>query len=298
MTPHVGRATTDSTARNRRPGRDEGGWARSSADIGLPLVLLLAATAIEPLRLPILAVVLVGFGARLLMERRGAAGPSSTTFVYGACVLVSLSAAWTGVALPAEARDGSSCASLLAPFAAYRAVGALLVLLSVALVVRLLGSTVGEIGIRRPSRAALALALGALAAVGIVATSIGPALAEPFFGPLPVALGDVSALFPALLFAVANASMEETVYRGALLRWVMRSRGPLVALAVQASVFGLAHGVGSDFAGSPLPVVAATAVGGLFFGVIALRTGSLLLPIALHAALNVPIYYANACLQG
>jgi len=297
MTPHEGRATTVSTARTWRPGREEGGWAWSSAGIGVPLVFLLAATAVEPLRVPILLVVLVGFAAHLVRARRGATGPSSATFVYGACVLVTLTAAWSGVGLPAEARDGSSCAELLAPFAVYRAAGALLVLAAVALVVRLLRSTAGEIGIPPPSRAALALAVAALAVVGIVATFVGPAVAEPFFGPLPVALGNVSALVPALVFAVANASMEETVYRGALLRWVMRSRGPVVAMAVQAAAFGLAHGVGSDFAGSPLPVMAATALGGLAFGAIALRTGSLLLPIALHAALDLPIYYANACLQ-
>jgi len=297
MTPHEGRATTVSTVRTWRPRREEGRWTRSSAIIGLPFVLLLAATAVEPLRVPILLVVLVGFAAHLVRARRGATGPSPATFVYGACVLVTLTAAWSGVALPAEARDGSSCAELLAPFAVYRAAGALLVLAAVALVVRLLGSTAGEIGIPPPSRAALALAVTALAVVGIAATFVGPAVAEPFFGPLPVALGNVSALVPALLFAVANASMEETVYRGALLRWVMRSRGPVVAMAVQAAAFGLAHGVGSDFAGSPLPVMAATALGGLAFGAIALRTGSLLLPIALHAALDLWIYYANACLQ-
>jgi len=77
----------------------------------------------------------------------------------------------------------------------------------------------------------------------------------------------------------------------------MRWRGPLVAVAVQAAAFGLAHGVGGDFAGSPLPVMAATAAAGLALGAITLRTGSLLLPVALHAALDIPIYYANACLQ-
>jgi len=46
-----------------------------------------------------------------------------------------------------------------------------------------------------------------------------------------------------------------------------------------------------------VPVIAASAAAGLAFAVIALRTGSLLLPIALHAALDIPIYYANACLQ-
>ena len=263
----------------------------------LPLILLLAAAGIEALRIPVLVVLTIGFVAALLPARSNGTPPGPAAFTYGACLLVALSAAWTGVGLPAESRDGSSCASWLAPFALVRVVGAVLVLAAVGVVVRLIGSTAGQIGVRRASRAGLALALGALLAVGLVATFIGPALAEPFFGPLPVALGNVAALVPALLFAVANATMEETVYRGALLRWVMRSHGPLLGLVVQAAAFGLAHGVGTDFAGSPLPVMAATAAGGLAFGAIALRTGSLLLPVALHAALDIPIYYANACLR-
>ena len=263
----------------------------------LPLILLLAAAGLEALRLPLLLLLLIGFLANLWQVRRKETSPGSLTFVYGASLLVALTMAWSGITLPAGARDGSSCASLLAPFALYRAAGAVLVLVAVGLVVRLIGSTFGEIGIRRESAAGLALALGALLVVGFVAVFIGPAVAEPFFGPLPVALGNMWALFPALLFAMANASMEEIAYRGALLRWVMRWRGPLAAIAVQAVAFGLAHGVGSDFAGSPLPVMAATTAAGLAFGAISLRTGSLLLPIALHAALDIPIYYANACLQ-
>lgn len=263
----------------------------------IPIILLLVAAALEPLRLPLLLVLLIGFMASLWLSRSKGTAPGSTTYAYGACLLVVLSMVWSGVALPANALDGSSCASPLAPFALYRAGGALLVLSAVALVARLLGSSAGEIGIRGASRAGVALAVGGLLAVGIAAIFIGPAVAEPFFGPLPVALGNLAALVPALLFAIANASMEETAYRGVLLRWVMRSRSPAVAMAVQAAAFGLAHGVGGAFAGSPLPVVAATAVAGLAFGAVALRTGSLLLPIALHAALDIPIFYANACLR-
>jgi membrane protease YdiL (CAAX protease family) len=263
----------------------------------LPLILLLVAAAFEPLRLPVLLGLSIGFAAHLSHAWRKGEAPGSAAFVFGACLLVALSAVWSAVGLPASARDGSTCADPLAPFAVYRAGGALLVLAAVALVIRVLGSTPGEIGVRRASRAGSALALGALIAIGIVATFIGPAIAEPFFGPLAVVLGNVSAVIPALIFAVANASMEETVYRGALLRWAMRSYGSMLAMAVQAAAFGLAHGVGTDFAGSPLPVVAATTAGGLAFGAIALRTGSLLLPIALHAALDIPIYYANACLR-
>jgi membrane protease YdiL (CAAX protease family) len=262
----------------------------------VPIILLLAAAAIEPLRPVVLLVLGAGFMATLWAARGTGAPASSATFVFGASLLVTLSMAWSGIALPAGARDGSTCADPMAPFALYRAAGAMLVLTAVALVVRLLRSTAAGIGVRRASPMAVGVALGALVAVGILATFIGPSLAEPFFGPLPVRLREVPALLPALLFAIANASMEETVYRGALLRWLIHSRGPMLAVAVQAAAFGLAHGVGSDFAGSPLPVMAATAVGGLAFGAVALRTGSLLLPIALHAALDVPIYYANACL--
>jgi len=36
-------------------------------------------------------------------------------------------------------------------------------------------------------------------------------------------------------------------------------------------------------------------VGGLLAGVIAVRTRSLLLPIAVHIGLDIPIYYSFAC---
>jgi membrane protease YdiL (CAAX protease family) len=263
----------------------------------LPLAMVLAAAAIEPLRLPMLPLLLIGFVATWWRPRGKQTPPRTVAFVYGGCLLAVLSMAWSGLALPAGALDGSSCASPLAPFAVYRAAGALLVLSGVAVAIRLLGSSAGEVGIRGASRAGLAVAVGGLLAVGVVATVIGPAVAEPFFGPLPINVGNSAALVPALIFAIANASMEETAYRGVLLRWVMRSHGPVVAMAVQAAAFGLAHGVGGAFAGSPLPVVAATAAAGLAFGAVALRTGSLLLPITLHAALDIPIYYANSCLQ-
>ena len=271
--------------------------AAPAALAAIPIGLLLAAAAVEALRVPVLLGLAAGFLVAWWAARSHGRPATVATVITGACLLVTLSMAWSGVVLPPGARDGSTCADALPPFALYRAAGAVLVLTAVALVVRLLGWTAADIGVRRASAASAAIALIALAAVGAIATLIGPVLAEPFFGPLPVRLGEPAALLPALFFAIANASMEETVYRGALLRWLMRSHGPLLAMAVQAAAFGLAHGVGSDFSGSPLPVMAATAVGGLAFGAVALRTGSLLVPVALHAAVDIPIYYANACLQ-
>mgnify|MGYP003297602116 CR=1 FL=1 len=45
-------------------------------------------------------------------------------------------------------------------------------------------------------------------------------------------------------------------------------------------------------------VMAATAAAGLILGAMALRTRSLLLPIAIHVALDLPIYYYFACRAG
>lgn len=261
----------------------------------LAIVLLLAAAALEPLRLPALLALLAGFAA-MGWSRRGVERPwGGTVFVLGGCLVAVLSMVWSGVAVPSEALNGGSCATPLSPFALYRAAGALIVVLAVGLVALRLRSAAPEIGLRRPSRSELAVAIGTLVTVGIVATFLGPTIAAPFFGPLPVATGNLLALIPALLFAVANATMEEVAYRGALLRWIVRWRGPVLALVLQAAAFGLAHGVGGAFTGSPLPVMAATAATGLALGALSLRTGSLLLPIALHAALDIPIYYANAC---
>ncbi|MFI5255267.1 MAG: CPBP family intramembrane glutamic endopeptidase, partial [Candidatus Limnocylindrales bacterium] len=79
-----------------------------------------------------------------------------------------------------------------------------------------------------------------------------------------------------------------------LLGWSERAIGSTGALVFQAVVFGLVH-VGPDFTGNPLPVLAAVGIGGLIAGVIVRRTGSLLLPIAVHAAFDVPLYYVQAC---
>ena len=101
-------------------------------------------------------------------------------------------------------------------------------------------------------------------------------------------------MIPALIFAVANGTMEELVYRGALLGWSARVMGVGPAVVGQAVVFGLAHS-GSDVLGNGVPLMIALGIGGLIAGVVAVRTRSLLLPIAVHIGLDIPIYYAFAC---
>jgi membrane protease YdiL (CAAX protease family) len=79
-----------------------------------------------------------------------------------------------------------------------------------------------------------------------------------------------------------------------MLHWLTPGLGFRGALIAQAICFGSAH-IGSDFTGSPLPVMAAVAAGGLVAGLIVRRTGTLTLPVCVHAAFDVPLYYVAAC---
>jgi len=123
---------------------------------------------------------------------------------------------------------------------------------------------------------------------------LGPILARPFFGEISYDVTVVGAIAPALVFAVANGTMEELAYRGALLGWSARVIGVWPAVVGQAVVFGLAHS-GSDVVGNGVPLMLALGFGGLVAGIITVRTRSILLPLAIHIGLDIPIYYAFAC---
>jgi membrane protease YdiL (CAAX protease family) len=260
------------------------------------VILLVAAAAVESMRVPVLVLLVLAFGALVLRARRTGNEPAPRLLVYGACLLVGVNLAWGGVPLSAFIGIGAACADRLALFAVQRVVGALLVLAALWLVIRLVHARPTGIGLGWPSREWLVASVGAVAVVGAGAALLGPRLAEPFFGPISPPTADLRALVPAIVFALANATMEEVAYRGALLRWLAPSAGTVNALALQALVFGLAHGVGTDFIGSPLPVMAATAAAGLLLGALALGTRSLLLPIAIHVALDIPVFYGKVCL--
>ena len=76
--------------------------------------------------------------------------------------------------------------------------------------------------------------------------------------------------------------------------WSARVTGLAPALVVQALVFGLAHG-GPDVIDSSLVLMLALGAGGLVAGFVTIRTRSLLLPIAIHVALDLPLYVYLAC---
>jgi membrane protease YdiL (CAAX protease family) len=253
----------------------------------LPLALLALAAAVHPLRIPVL--LLLGMGYATIRTRDPRRAPA-----WAGTLPVAVSLSWGLVSLPPSATDGSTCAGVLAPFATWRVAEAFVALATLTALVPLVGGGPGAIGLRRPSRSVGLLSIAALVVLGPLAMVLGPLLAGPFFGEVDLAVGEPAALVSALVFAVANGVMEETIYRGSLQAWTARTTGPGIAIVGQAIVFGLAHG-GPDFVGSPLPVIAAMAAGGLIAGLIAWRTGSLALPIAAHVGLDIPLYYGNAC---
>jgi membrane protease YdiL (CAAX protease family) len=123
--------------------------------------------------------------------------------------------------------------------------------------------------------------------------------AGSFFGTYSLDLTQPLALLPALLFAASNALAEELSYRGAMRVWLAPTLGVAGANLAQAVVFGLSH-TGADFVGLQglLPTLVAMTVVGYVAGVVARRTGSLMLPLAIHLAFDIPIYFYWACQIG
>ena len=167
-------------------------------------------------------------------------------------------------------------------------------LAALAILARVLGAPRSSLLLHWPERPVVRWSIVGFLVAGPVALVVGPILARPFFGEIHYDVAVIGAVVPALLFAIANGSMEELVYRGALLGWSARVMGVAPAVVGQAVVFGLAHS-GSDVVGNGVPLMVALGVGGLIAGVVAVRTRSLLLPMAIHIGLDIPIYYAFAC---
>lgn len=267
------------TILSRIPGRSLG--------VLVPVALVLLAAAVREVRFPVLVLLVVGFVAAASTARKSA-------LAWAAPLPVAVSLAWGVFPQPSGASSGADCASITSPPAVWRLAEAALALSALFLVARLVRATGPELGLVRPGRTAVAVAAvgGALAAVfGLLA---GSGLAAPFFGPFRLDLGTPAAYLPAAVFAVSNGVMEEVIYRGALLAWLARVIGPIPSLAVQAVAFGFAH-AGPDIVGSAIPVILVMTAGGLIAGAIVLRTRSLVVPIAIHVALDLPLYFYWAC---
>jgi len=253
----------------------------------VPLALLTLAAAVVPLRIPVL--VALGAGAAI-----GIARDAPVRWAWAAAVPVAVSLAWGVLPAPSAAADGSDCANPASPVATWRMAEAFVVLASLAVLAMALKAPRTSLFLRWPARRVVRWSIVGFLVAGPVALVVGPFLARPFFGDVGYDLTPIGAVVPALLFAAANGTMEELAYRGALLGWSARVMGVGPAIVGQAVVFGLAHS-GADVVGNGLVLSLALGIGGLLAGIIAVRTRSILLPIAIHVGLDIPIYYAFAC---
>lgn len=248
----------------------------------------LAIAAVErPLRIPVLAILIVAY----VMARRrdGNAGG-----ILMSALPIGLVLAAGAPLTPSAQAGGLDCANPMSPAAAWRAFEAVAVVALVIVLTRSTGRSLGELGWRRPGRRLAVISLGVLVVGGSALVALGEVLARPFFGDFTFALDGSLFIVPALVFAVSNAVAEETAYRGAVYGWLGPGLLPAVASAV---VFGLAH-TGPDFVSSPAPVVAAMIATSLVAWVVLRRTGSLALLIAAHAAADIPLYLYMACSTG
>lgn len=87
----------------------------------------------------------------------------------------------------------------------------------------------------------------------------------------------------AIIFSVTNALLEELIWRGVLLSRFAEGMGEKWAVAFTSVGFGLQH----LSLGFSWPVCLAFSVGGLFFGGITVRSGSILPAMAWHLVLNL-----------
>lgn len=252
----------------------------------VPIGLLSVAAVVPAVRLPVLSVLAVGAA---IAVQRGA----PVRWTWAGAVPVAVSLFWGTLAAPVASADLGDCANAASPVATWRAFEAVVVLVSLAIVALVLRAVPSSLYLRWPTRRWIPWALAGFLVAGPLALVVGPYLARPFFGDVSYAIL-LGAFVPALIFAVSNGVMEELVYRGALMGWSGRVMGVGPALVGQAVVFGLAHS-GTDVIGFQLPLMVAMGLAGLLAGLVTIRTRSLLIPIAVHIGLDIPIYFAFAC---
>jgi len=253
----------------------------------VPPALLALAALVPALRIVVALILVAGTAVAIGRD-------APVRWAWAAAIPVAIGLAWEAWPAPVPSASGADCADPASPVAVWRAVEALVVLGVLGVLALLLGATRTSFSLRLPARRYRGWALLGFLVAGPVALVVGPWLARPFFGPISYDLTVVGAVVPALIFAVANGTLEELVYRGALLGWSARVMGIGPALVGQAVVFGLAHS-GSDVVGMPIPLMIALGLGGLIAGAITIRTRSLLIPIAIHIGLDLPLYYGLAC---
>lgn len=92
-----------------------------------------------------------------------------------------------------------------------------------------------------------------------------------------------------LLFSIINATLEEVIWRGIVLSNLARSVSVVYALFVTSIGFGLLHLI----IGIPFIVSLCFSLGGLFYGVVVLKTNSIFPSIIFHFVINIGMVLAG-----
>jgi membrane protease YdiL (CAAX protease family) len=258
-----------------------------AARSGVPIGLLIVAAAVPVSRPVVLAVLVAGFVVALQRQ-------APVRWAWAAPIPVAVSLSWGLFPAPLADALGGDCTDPGSPPAIWRAGEAILALASLGALAYVLRARRSDLALRWPAKSVVRLAVAGAVVLGPIGLVLGALLARPFFGTFELDLSRPGFIIPALVFAVANGVMEELSYRGALLGWTSRVTGTWLAVIGQAIVFGVAHG-GADVGGSPIVLMIALGAGGFLAGVITLQTRSLLVPIAWHVALDLPLYVYLAC---
>lgn len=259
--------------------------ASTIARAGAPVLLLLGAMAV-PWAAGLVALVLAG-GASVGIGRKAPVAWAWAAMVPAAALAAVR--AFSGV-LPALGAS-TVCRAFDDPHVPWALAEAAAVLATFTALAIGLGTRRASVGMRRPARAAVSMAVtgfGVLAIGGLVVVSIanrglpGPDGADPTTATFVAAV---------LLGAVAIATAEELAFRGVLQHWLARTTGEWAAVFVQAVAYGIwvaAVGWGPVFG-----VFAAAA--GLVAGALTARTNSILVAWAWHAGVAVALLAGMLC---
>lgn len=171
-----------------------------------------------------------------------------------------------------------------------------ILLLAPALLQLLTGGNLRDLGLRLGDRrfGLRALAVSALIAVPVIALSSGQAsgLASQYPWAGAVIGSSLLALVAWALLYSAYYLAFEFFYRGFLLKTFAESFGTNQAIWLQAMAATLIH------LGKPLPEALAAFPASLLFGVMAVRTRSVLYPAALHLVVGLTLDIAILARQG
>jgi membrane protease YdiL (CAAX protease family) len=253
----------------------------------LPIALILYGDVVRQARLLVLGLLLFGFSYTLVRR-------SELRWVWAAPIPIAVWLTWRTISAPLANPGGLDCSDALSPPAAWRLAQALLALGTLGVLMGVLGAKPSAIWWRRPTVPIARLSVLGFLVAAPLGLLLSTAIARPYFGTFDLNISDPMALVPGLVFSLSNAIGEEVIYRGAFMAFAGRVIGLRSALVVQAVVFGVSH-AGAHFMGSPIPVVLAVGFGGYVAGLLTLKTRSLMMPIAVHTAIDLPVYAFFAC---